>query len=161
MSEKRRIGKLLPDFMQENNQLAKFFGSTVDPLFQPENKVKLAGYVGRKPDYYDASTDTYIVEPTEDRQYYQLEPTMISSDTNGINQIQTYPDLVNHLRFQGANVSDHSRLFDQQYMAWSPPIDIDNRPTGEPGGKIRRNLKAAVTPVAYRRCNIRGVGNAE
>lgn len=124
MSNKRRISKLLPEFMQANSQLSKFFNSTVDPLFQPESKKKMAGYVGRVPSYYDEA-DTYIIEPTQERQFYQLEPSMVSSEVDIIAYIQTYPDLINHLRFQGANVDNHSRMFEQKYWAWSPPIDID------------------------------------
>ncbi|MCK4501330.1 hypothetical protein KAU11_12590, partial [Candidatus Babeliales bacterium] len=125
MSNKRRISKLLPEFMQRNSQLAKFFSSTVDPLFQPESKKKQAGYIGRIPPYYDEETDKYVIEPTAERQFYQLEPSMISSTADSIENIQTYTDLINHLRFQGANVDNHSRLFEQNYYSWAPPIDID------------------------------------
>ena len=111
--------------MQRNEQLSKFFSSTVDPLFQPESKKKLAGYVGRVPSYFNPSTDNYIIEPTDERQFYQLEPVMVSKEADQINYVQTYPDLVNHLRFQGANIENHSRLFDQEYWSWAPPIDID------------------------------------
>jgi hypothetical protein len=42
-----------------------------------------------------------------------------------VNEALFYPDLINQLRFQGANVNDHDKLFSQDYYSWCPPIDLD------------------------------------
>ena len=125
MTEKRRIIELLPDFLQNSDQLRKFFKSTVDHWFQPEKSKKLSNYIGRIPSFFNAETDFYQVEPTSERQFYQLEPAMVSRDDGEINESLAYPDLINQLRFQGALTNNHSRLFSQQYYSWAPPIDID------------------------------------
>lgn len=125
MIDKRRQIELLPGNLQ-NDQLKKFFSATVDHWFQPESSKKIAGFVGRIPSFFDPTTDFYQVEPTSERQFYQLEPLMLTRDSdNNIDLKLTYPDLIDQLRFQGANVDNHSRLFEQEYYSWSPPIDID------------------------------------
>lgn len=125
MAEKRKLINLLPEIFQGNDQLSKFFSSTVDPLIQVDTKKKLSGYIGQIPSYFNNTTDFYLNEPTSERQFYQLEPTMTSTIDNDVDDTVVYPDIVNHLRFQGADTSDHSRLFDQKFYTWSPPIDID------------------------------------
>ena len=121
----RKIIKQLPSYLQ-SEQLKKFFDATVDHWFQPESSRKVAGFVGRIPSYNEPKTDFYVNELTSERQMYQLESAMISvNDADELLTATTYPDLINHLRFQGANVDNHSRLFAQEYYSWAPPINID------------------------------------
>lgn len=126
MVKKRRSIELLPVALQTET-LSKFFAATVDHLLQPESVEFVTGYIGSKPSYYNSATDYYVSEPTKDRIDYQLPVTAVSVDTNSgqTNNILFYDDLINLLKFYGANVSNHSRLFDQEYYSWAPPIDID------------------------------------
>lgn len=121
----RKIAKLLPEYLA-NEQLTKFFDATVDQWFQPERSKKIAGFVGRVPNYYDSTKDFYINETTESRQFYQLEANMVSRNSAGtLTNVLSYPDLVDKLRYQGALTENHSRLFEQYYYSWCPPIDVD------------------------------------
>ena len=125
VEKKRRIIKKLPETLQ-NSQLTKFFNATVDHLFQPEASEKIAGFIGQVPAFNDTTKDFYIVEPTAERAFYQLEPAMITRDSlEEIAESLVYPDLINKLDFQAANVINHSRLFEQKYYSWSPPVNID------------------------------------
>jgi len=126
MVDKRRSIKLLPEANQTET-LKKFFASTVDHLFQPESVEFLSGYIGSKPNYYNPNTDFYINEPTKTRTDYQLPVSAINADTisGTTKNVMFYDDLVNQLNFYGANTDNHSRLFDQEYYSWAPPIDID------------------------------------
>ncbi len=126
MVKKRRSIELLPVALQTET-LSKFFAATVDHLLQPESVEFVAGYIGSKPSYYNSATDYYVSELTKDRTDYQLPVTAVSTDSDSgqTRNIMFYDDLINHLKFYGANVSNHSRLFDQEYYSWSPPIDID------------------------------------
>jgi hypothetical protein len=123
---KRRIIKLLPEINQ-TPILKKFFAATVDHLMQPESVEFLTGYIGSKPSYYNPSTDYYVNEPTIDRTNYQLPVTAISDNvlSGFTNNIMFYDDIINQLAFDGANVNNHSRLFEQEYYSWAPPIDLD------------------------------------
>ena len=126
MVEKRRPITLLPG-VNQTDTLTKFFAATVDHLFQPESVEFLSGYIGTKPPYYDAKKDFYIGEPTKSRADYQLPVTAVSTNqfSGSMTNIMFYHDFVNALQFQGAVTSNQSRLFEQEYYSWSPPIDLD------------------------------------
>lgn len=126
VDKKRRVIKLLPEINQTET-LKKFFAATVDHMLQPESVEFLTGYIGSKPNYYNSATDYYVDEPTTERSNYQLPITAISVNAQSgmTNNIMFYDDIVNQLAFDGANVSNPSRLFDQEYYSWAPPIDMD------------------------------------
>ena len=126
MVDKRKTIELLPGHLRSET-LEKVFSATVDQLFQPDSVEFVTGYVGQKPAWYDVTKDFYVSEPTKNRTDYQLSPTYVSRDyqTGRITNAMFYEDLLGQLRFQGAIVNDHNRLFDQEYYSWSPPIDID------------------------------------
>ena len=122
----RKTIKLLPEYNQTTT-LSKQFSATVDHLFQPEDVEFLNAYVGSTPSYWNPDQDFYIGEPNKTRVDYQLSVAAASVDviSGKVNNILFYDDLINQLRYQGANVSNHSRLFSQEYYSWSPPINLD------------------------------------
>lgn len=122
---KRRFITKLPSIHQTET-LKKFFGSTVDQVFQPGTSSQISGYIGRKPEYYDASKDFYIPEPTAARIANQLEPAMVMADSNGsVASVSFFDELINYLRSERADTSDHNRLFGDEFYGWAPPIDLD------------------------------------
>ena len=123
---KRRISEFLPEVIQ-TDVLKKFFAATGDNMFQPERVEYLSSYIGQKPSYYDPTRDQYVREINKDRTDYQVDPitTSRNSDTLSITHALFYDDLINKLRFQGALVNDHNRLFSAEYYSWGLPIDID------------------------------------
>lgn len=125
MVDKRQIIHQLPSVLQTNT-LQKFFGATVDHLFQPQSSEVISGYIGQRTTYTNTEKDFYISEPTKSRQDYSLEPLAIStSTTNETTNALFYDDLLNHIRFNGGFVNNHSRLFDNEFYSWCPPIDVD------------------------------------
>lgn len=75
---------------------------------------------------YWSATDFYITEPTSERQNYQLEPGMISTDSSdNITNALSYPDLINYLSNNNAVTNNQERLFETNYYSWCPPIDVD------------------------------------
>ena len=126
MVEYRRPIKLLPP-VNQTETLTKFFAATVDHLFQPESVEFISAYIGSKPVYYNPITDFYVGEPTKSRIDYQLPATAVSKNTNSdaLTNVMFYDDFVNVLKFHGANTENHSRLFDQEYYSWTPPVDLD------------------------------------
>src|ERR1700684_2357145 len=108
---KRRFISFLPAYNQTDD-LTNFFASTVDEVFQPGTSESLSGYIGRVPSFFDPVTDFYLGEPTTSRAFYQLESGMVSVDaTTTITNALTYPDFVNHLATDGANVFNQQRMF--------------------------------------------------
>jgi len=118
--------QFLPEiFRTDTNQ--KFLHATVDQLISEPQLKKVNGYIGRKlaPSY--KNTDSYILEPTRDRQNYQLEPSLIIKDpvTNKIDFSTTYTDLINQIKYHGGLTDKHDRLFESEYYTYDPKVDLD------------------------------------
>lgn len=126
MSDVRRISEFLPEVLQ-TDVLKKFFAATADHMFQPDRVEYLNAYVGQLPFTYDPNTDARVPESTPDRVNYQVEPSMVSRlpQSGTISTVLSYDDLINKLRYQGALVNDHNRLFQGDYYSWGVPVDVD------------------------------------
>ncbi len=123
--DKRKVLNLLPG-VHQTETLQKFFGATADHLFEPGTSKPLNGYIGRSVSYVEEGSNFYLNEDTLDRQFYQLEPSMVSIDANNTNKaLLFYEDLINAIRFQGGITNNHNRLFSQDYFSWAPSIDLD------------------------------------
>lgn len=119
------ILNLLPD---RNNTLKNqmFFGSSIDHLFKKGSGVQIDGYIGEKPVWYDPETDYYISETTTERSNYQLEPTMVSVNSNlEYDAAVFYTDYVSSLEARGSITTNQNRLFEDEYYTWCPPINVD------------------------------------
>lgn len=115
-----KISTLLPQYIQTRTN-TNFFDATFQQLFSEDTSETVSGYIGEKPDrLFSAETDFYIEELTSERQKYQLTPAVISNNAK-----YTYRDIVNHLKYQGANIESHERLFRQDFYSFSPMIDIN------------------------------------
>jgi len=118
--------QFLPEvFRTDTNR--KFLNATVDQLVSEPNFKKVNGYIGRKlaPSY--KNTDSYIEEPTADRQHYQLEPSIVirNPTTDQIEFASTYTDIINKIGYYGGLNNRHTRLFDNEYYSYDPKIDLD------------------------------------
>jgi hypothetical protein len=126
MAAQVRTVDFLPEIFQTpvNKQ---FLSATLDQLTQ-EPKFKIAqGYIGRRVGPGVTSTDTYVVEPTAQRQNYQLEPGVVSIDptTTRVEDAITYPGILDALQLQGAYTNNPTRLFESEYYSWDPFVDFD------------------------------------
>ena len=75
---KRSSVSLLPQvFQTETNK--KFLGSTLDQLIEPSALEKLSAFVGRRYQPTYRSNSVYLEEISDERQNYQLEPTVTYS----------------------------------------------------------------------------------
>lgn len=123
---KRSVVNLLPG-VNQTSTVQNFFTSSADHLFRPGSGIPLNGYIGDIPAWNDTTTDYYVAEPTTGRKFYQLSPAMVSrdADTNSYSNVLFYPDLINQLSFQGAQIDNQSRLFDETFYTWCPYVDLD------------------------------------
>ena len=129
MALRKTIGLLPEIFRTQKNE--KFLNATVDQLVTPKVEEKLNAYIGRKfaPTY--TKGDQYVTEPSDARQEYQLEPGVVynnTSDNDGANRIEfltNYVDMINRIDSQGGDVSDHDRIFENEYYTWSSFFDFD------------------------------------
>jgi hypothetical protein len=122
---RNRSVNLLPEIYKTNTN-KEFLNSTLDQLTQEPKLKQTQGFIGRTFGKGVESDDVYIIEPTNERVNYQLEPGIITKDENAnINEAITYPEILDALNTKGANVSRHDRLFSSQIYSWSPLIDFD------------------------------------
>lgn len=116
----------LPEIFQTTpNQ--QFLSSTLDVLVQQPNYDRVQGYIGSKFGYGVSSSDVYISEPNNIRNNYQLEPSIIfnKKGTSKLADLMTYPGVVDALRNNGADTSNHNLLFSNQFYSWDSFVDLD------------------------------------
>ena len=121
----RRTLDFLPSIFQTDTN-RKFLAATLDQLVSEPAFVKLNGYVGRKfaPTY--KTTDSYVTEINDNRQNYQLEPSVIiKNSSNEIEFYSNYPDLINKIAYYGGTTVNHDRLFDNEYYTFDGLFDQD------------------------------------
>ena len=125
MAVTRKTLKFLPSvFQTDTNQ--KFLSATMDQLVSEPNLTNLYGYIGRTfaPTY--KTGDSYIIEPTADRQDYQLEPSLvIKNQDQSIKFFASYRDLLNQIKYYGGYTNNQSRLWEQEYYSFDPLISYD------------------------------------
>ena len=121
----RKSHELLPQIFQTDRN-KRFLQSTIDQLIEPTQLEKLSAYVGQRyrPSY--RSTDVFLDEVTQQRQDYQLEPTVTyKSNGEDIDFAHQYIDIVNQIQAEGGSAAKHNRIFEQEHYAYTPPIDAD------------------------------------
>jgi len=118
--------QFLPEIFQTDTN-RKFLNATADQLTSEPDLIKVNGYIGRKLAPSFKPSDSYIKEPTRDRQNYQLEPSIVIRDpiTDNLEFATTYADIINKVNFYGGLASNHSRLFDNEFYSYDPQIDFD------------------------------------
>lgn len=104
----------------------KFLNATLDQLVSQPDFNKENGYVGRKFAPTFKSTDNYIQEVTNDRQNYQLEPSVVSTDDMGnVQFFQSYMDLINQIEYYNGIVTNHTRMFGQEAYTYDGKFNFD------------------------------------
>lgn len=125
MAVSRRTIKFLPSIFQTDAN-RKFLSSTLDQLVSEPNFKRINGYVGRRFSPAYGPDDTYVTEPSQARQNYQLEIGFTGrADDGTVTSSVAYTDLVNRINLLGGITTNPSRLFANEYYNYSPPIDID------------------------------------
>ena len=126
MAKRIRSEQFLPEIFQTpaNKQLLR---TTLDQLYQNPKLKPTQGYIGRKIGPGVTASDNYVLEPTETRTNYQLEPGVVQlkPNTNQVENAITYPGIIDSLQMQGADVSRHDRLFNSEYYSFDPFVDYD------------------------------------
>lgn len=122
----RENSRLLPRFFRTLDN-KKFLSGTLDPLTQPGKLTRINGFAGRRDIPNFQFDDSYVVENSTPRTYYQFEPGYVYEDikTGDVEWFADYIDYMNQLKYFGANISNHSRLNKQESYAWDPYIDWD------------------------------------
>jgi hypothetical protein len=105
----------------------QFLGATLDTLVQEPKFKKTQGFIGRTVGPGVNPNDSYVIEPSESRQEYQLEPGVIilEPDTNKVKDAITYPGINDAIGFQGGDQTRPDLLYRNEYYTWDPFINYD------------------------------------
>jgi hypothetical protein len=126
MANRIRSEQFLPEILQTpaNKQLLR---STLDQLTQNPKLKPTEGYIGRKIGPGVTASDSYVLEPTQIRTDYQLEPGVVQTKDKSSELVNTitYPGMIDSLNLQGANTTRNDRLFDSEYYSFDPFVDFD------------------------------------
>ena len=124
--QRRQSARHLPKYFRTDKN-TKFLQSTLDQLLQPGVSEKVNSFVGRKTaKAYNATTDRYIGDVSNDRVNYQLEPVSVVKDNLGNTEyLRDYMDYVNQIDNFGGNNKNHSRNNKQEFYSWNPNINWD------------------------------------
>ena len=107
--------------------IKNFFETTVEQLFSKAKIDQISGYIGRKDVNLYEFKDTYIQEPSAEREKFSLEPVVNSlepvtgSSTNRV----FWSDFVNILKSYGVDTKNQNPIFDSTFYSFLPPISID------------------------------------
>jgi len=123
---RRRTVDLLPEiFRTDTNK--KFLSATLDQLTQEPQFKRVSGYVGRRIGPGVNPNDNYVLEPSQVRANYQLEPGVVAlrPDTDQAQDVMTYTGIIDSLGIAGGDINRQDRLFESQYYTWDPFVDLD------------------------------------
>ena len=126
MAAQIRTVNFLPEIFQTpvNKQ---FLSATLDQLVQEPQYKQTQGFIGQKVGPGVNPNDNYVIEPTPSRNNYQLEPGVVSLNptTLNIDDVITYPGIIDALTVQGGITDQADRLFESEYYSWDPFVDFD------------------------------------
>jgi len=122
---KRTNSSLLPRYFRTDAN-KKFIGSTLDQLTSPGVVEKLNGFVGSREAKAAVILDNYISDVSSNRENYQLEPyTIIEDNLGNVDFNADYLDLLGQISGFGGDITNHDKLFAQEFYAWNPHINFD------------------------------------
>ena len=105
----------------------QFLAATLDQMVQEPKFKKTQGFIGRTVGPGVNPNDSYVIEPDQIRQDYQLEPGVISlePDTQNVKNVITYPGMNDAIGFQGGDQARADQLYNSEYYTWDPFVDYD------------------------------------
>ena len=121
---KRSTASFLPKWLQTDKN-KKFLHGTLDQLINSKSLEKIDGYIGKNfgPNYN--INDPYVSTAGQFRTSYQLEPSVVYKNKGETEFAILYDDLINGIKANGGDVSNHNRLFEQEFYNWNGFIDYD------------------------------------
>ena len=154
MAKQVRSVDFLPEIFQTpvNKQ---FLAATLDQLIQNPEYTRTQGFIGRRVGPGVNANDGYVVEPTQTRTDYQLEPGVVQIDPENSHKVIdaiTYPGINDALQLQGAFTDNANRLYTSDYYTWDPFVDFDKfvnyaQYYWVPGGPLAVDVSATDVPL--------------
>ena len=92
----------------------QFLAATLDQLIQQPDLRRAEGYIGQKYGSSVERKDQYVLEPSDVRTDYQLDPSVVllKENTQTARDFISYPGMIDALQNQGAITDNNNRLFE-------------------------------------------------
>jgi hypothetical protein len=113
--------------VHQTSAIKNFFESTVEQLYSKANVINISGFIGSKTsDDYNVN-GAFISEPTVDRAFYSLSPTIntINLTTGESENFLFYDELISIFETFGIDTKNQNKFFNSDFQTFMPPIDID------------------------------------
>jgi hypothetical protein len=125
MAQVRTLQFLPEVFQTETNE--QFLAATLDVLTSQPDMLKVQGLIGSKYGYGVTQNDKYVVESTDVRNNYQLDPavTFLKTDTQEAVDFIDYPGIIDAIAREGGINKNHNKLFSSEFYSWDSFIDLD------------------------------------
>jgi hypothetical protein len=115
----------LPSYLQTTVN-ERFLNSTLDRLVGEGTTERFDGYIGRR--YLDGQSlaGNYVVEQSQFRNRYQLEPSFVTRNSSGkVTSLAGFKETVNSIAHKGGLTNNWNRLFTGNSFTWKGFVDID------------------------------------
>ena len=121
-----KIYTQLPN-VHQTSAIKNFFESTVEQLYSKANVVNISGFVGSKSSEDHNVNGAFISEPTVERSYYSLAPTVntVNLTTGESENFLFYDELISIFNTFGIDTKNHNKFFNSNFQTFLPPVDID------------------------------------
>lgn len=126
MANNVRTLDFLPEIFQTSSN-RQFLEASLDVLTSQPNLKRVEGFIGQRYGYGIGPRDRYVVEPSRKRRNYQLDPAVVflKPETQTAKDFINYDGILQSLEQNGADVSNHNRLFSNEFYSWDPFVDYD------------------------------------
>ena len=121
----KRSAELLPRYFRTDAN-KKFLGSTLDQFTSSGVLEKINAFAGSRVAKATATTDNYLLDVSDNRTNYQLDPVLVYKDNlDNVEVYRDYNDYIGQLSALRSTTSNHSLLNTQEFYSWDPHICFD------------------------------------
>ena len=125
IAETNASAALLPRIYRSDAN-TKFLHATVEQLTKRGSLTKLNGFIGHQHAKAVVNSDIFVKAADQTRQNYQLEPALTIENQQGDTVFfKDYQDYVNKIQVLGGDISNHPRLFKEEFYSIDPQINWD------------------------------------
>lgn len=119
ITAKRDLTEIFPAEFTNRKLINEYIQYILNNFFEKSKEKLVSSFVGQVVENIDG-TDTYIKEPTAERQLNQIIPVLKAG-----NEKITFSNYMADLHNEGCTIYDENKLLSSKYWSWCPPINAD------------------------------------
>lgn len=119
ITAKRDLVEIFPPEFTNRKLINQYIQYILNNYFEKSKEKLVSSYVGNVVESVDG-TETYIKEPTVERQLNQIIPVLKAGDDK-----ITFSNYMADLHNEGCTVYDQNKLLSSKFWSWCPPVNVD------------------------------------